>query len=173
MDTKVKKISLLIISAVLLFILAVTASAAVGEVAYGRKTDKAPNMDEIDDSWGEPSIYVTKDNPNAELVKYWQEFIDTCYYTTQGTGPNGRTTIVPEDSAFWMYFLYDDKNIYIGFSTHDEHITGGAGGEEEHRGDGIHMWLQPLADMTDPYGEDGCSDNMSAEDRNAAAQRAT
>ena len=46
-----KKISLLILLAVITVILAVAANAAVGEVAYGRKTDKAPNMDEIDDSW--------------------------------------------------------------------------------------------------------------------------
>ena len=166
-----RKISLIILIAALAMILAVAANAAVGEVAYARKTDKAPNMDEIDESWGEPSIYVTKDNPNAELVKYWQEFIDTCYYTTSGTGPNGRTTIVPEDSAFWMYFLYDEKNMYIGFRTHDEHITGGAGGEESHRGDGIHMWLQPLADMRDPYGEDGCSSDETPEEKAADASR--
>ena len=83
-----KKVITLIIALVLLTVMAVVASAAVGEVAYGRKVAQAPNMEEIDASWGEPSIYVTKNNPNATLVKYWQEFIDTCYYTTGGTGPN-------------------------------------------------------------------------------------
>ena len=162
-----KKVITLIIALVLLTVMAVVASAAVGEVAYGRKVAQAPNMEEIDASWGEPSIYVTKNNPNATLVKYWQEFIDTCYYTTGGTGPNGRTTIVPEDSDFWMYFLYDDKNIYVGFKTPDYHICGGAGGEEKHRGDGIHMWLQPLDAMADPYGACGRSADATTEQRQA------
>ncbi len=162
-----KKILTLTVAILLLMVMAVVASAAVGEVTYGRKVDKAPNMEEIDESWGEPSIYVTKDSPNATLVKYWQEFIDTCYYTTGGTGPNGRTTIVPEDSDFWMYFLYDDKNIYVGFRTPDYHICGGRGGEEKHRGDGIHMWLQPLEAMADPYESLGMSTSLTTEERRA------
>ena len=166
-----KKIMIFVIASVLLLVMTSAACAAVGEVCYGRKTSTAPNMEEIDDSWGEPSIYVTKNNPNAALVKYWQEFIDTCYYTTSGTGPNGRTTIVPEDSDFWMYFLYDEKNIYVAFKTPDYHICGGAGGEEKHRGDGIHMWLQPLETMSDPSRTCGMSADTTEEQADALSSQ--
>jgi len=129
-------------------ILAVSVNAAVGTVVYGYKTDTAPNLEEIDESWGEPCIYVDKNSPNTELHKYWTEEIDTCYYTTPGTGAAGRTTIQPEPSDFWMYVLYDRKNLYIGIKSPD---TEPSGGPEAHRGDGARIWLQPLDSMVDPY----------------------
>ena len=162
-----KKLLILLAAVSILVLLAVAANAAVGTVVYCMKTDKAPNLEEIDDSWGEPAIHVDKNSPNTDLVKYWQEFIDTCYYQTAGTGPNGRTTIVPEDSDFDMYCMYDDKNIYFAFWTPDYHITGGAGGEESHRGDGIHLWLQPLDTMKDPYSGNGLGRDFSSFDLEA------
>ncbi len=157
-----KKLAIILTLTVMAVIFAVAANAAVGTVVYGVKTDHAPNMEEIDDSWGEPAIYVTKDSPNSELAKYWTVWNDTAEGEHSGTGPQGRTTFEPEDSDFWMYFLYDDKNIYVAFKTPDYHI---AGSEEKHRGDGIHMWLQPLESMTDPYGSCGCSSDMTSDQR--------
>ena len=145
-----------------LLIMAVAANAAVGTVIYCMKTDKAPNMEEIDDSWGEPAIYVTKDSPNAELAKYWTQYNDTAENKHSGTGPQGRTTIEPEDSDFWLYTVYDDENIYLAFKTPDYHISGS---EEKHRGDGIHLWLQPLDMMTDVYGSCGHRAGMDSEER--------
>ena len=144
-----KKLITLILVAVLMIGFAVVADAAVGTVVYGYKTNEAPNMEEIDESWGEPVAYITKDSPNAELAKYWTVANDTCNGEHGGTGPNGRTTIEPEDSDFWLYVRYDNKYIYVGFKSPDYEICGS---ETKHRGDGIHLWLQPLDAMSDPTG---------------------
>jgi len=146
-----KKIITLLIMLALVIGLAVASNAAVGTVVYGYKTDKKPNMEVIDDSWGEPVIYVDKNSPNAELAKYWTHWNDTAEGEHEGTGPNGRTSIWPEDSDFWMYVLYDSKNFYFAFKSPDEYPLGCV---EPHRGDGIYLWLQPLETMTDPY--NGC-----------------
>ena len=160
-----KKFIIIALMSLLLVTLAISTTAAVGTVVYGTKTDHVPNMEEIDDTWGEPAIYVTKDSPNAELAKYWTVWNDTAEGEHSGTGPNGRTTFEPEDSDFWMYFLYDEKNFYIAFKTPDYHVSGS---ETKHRGDGIHLWLEPLEAMADPYNSCGRSKDSTSEDREAA-----
>jgi len=136
-----KKLITLILVAVLMIGFAVVANAAVGTVVKANKTDKAPNLEYIDESWGEPVIRVTPDSPNAELFKYWNEFNDTAMYSHEGTGPNGRTTIEPEDSSFDLFIRWDNKYLYIGVLSADYEICGSV---EAWRGDGVQMWIQPL-----------------------------
>lgn len=143
-----KKVLALAIIASITIIFTVSANAAVGTVVYCYKTDTQPNLEEIDESWGEPAIYVDKNSPNTELHKYWTEEMDTNYYKYSGTGVNGRTTIEPEPSDFWMYLLFDDKSIYVGIKSPDAEPCGAP---LAHRGDGARMWIQPLSDMADPY----------------------
>ena len=150
-----KKLITMITLLALVIGLAVAANAAVGTVVYGYKTDKAPNLDEIDDSWGEPAVYVSVDSPNAQRYKFWDEYEDTAGYEHGGTGPNGRTTIQPEPSDFWLYALYDSKNIYIGVKSPDVEPCGS---ETIHRGDGIHMWFEPMDVIIDPTASNGDPD---------------
>ncbi len=144
-----------------LLCLALSVEATVGTVIYGYKTDEKPNMEKIDETWGEPSIYITKDTPNAELHKYWSEKMDTGNFTHPGTGPNGRQAIEPEPSDFWLYATYDDKNIYIGIKSPDSEINGWG---ETHRGDGARIWLQPLALMKNPYSDYGLPSHLTEYD---------
>ena len=64
-----KKFIIIALMSLLLVTLAISTTAAVGTVVYGTKTDHVPNMEEIDDTWGEPAIYVTKDSPNADRME--------------------------------------------------------------------------------------------------------
>ena len=160
-----KKLLTFILAAALMISFAVIVSAAdtYGTVVYGYKVDEKPNMEEIDESWGEPVLYVDKNSPNTELAKYWTEWNDTAEGEHAGTGPDGRTSIEPEDSDFWLYICYDSKNIYFGFKSPDEYPLGCV---ELHRGDGIHMWLQPLETMEDPeHGACGRGSDTTEEDR--------
>ena len=156
-----KKILALVICFAMAIGFAVVANAAVGTVVYGYKVDKAPNIEEIDESWGEPAIYVTKDSPNAQSYKFWDEYEDTAGYEHGGTGPNGRTTIQPEPSDFWLYVCYTDKNLYIGIKSPDVEFSGS---ETVHRGDGVHMWLEPMDVVEDPTSGNGAPADAS-EDR--------
>ena len=133
-----KKLVILMFTLSALFCFALTVNATVGTVIYGYKTDEAPNMEKIDESWGEPVIYVTKDSPNSELHKYWNEKMDTNNFSHP---PTSRQHIEPEPSDFWLYVTYDSKNIYIGLKSPDMEISGSP---ESHRGDGARVWLQPL-----------------------------
>ena len=143
-----KKLITLSILIALTACLTLAVNAAVGTVVYGHKTDEKPNMEYIDESWGEPVIYVDKDSPNTELAKYWTVANDTCNGEHAGTGPNGRTSIEPEPSDFWMYVLYDSKYIYLAFKSPDEFPLGC---DFPSSGDGMYLWLQPLETMTDPH----------------------
>jgi len=140
-----KKLITLILVAVLMISFAVVANAAVGTVVKANKVDKAPNLDEIDESWGEPVITVTSDTPSAELYKYWNEYRDTAGYEHEGTGPNGRQSIQPENNPFDLYVCWDDKYIYVGITSPDHEICGSV---EAWRGDGVQFWLQPLEALT-------------------------
>ena len=139
-----KKIITLILVAVLMISFAVVANAAVGTVVKAQKVDSAPNMEEIDESWGEPVITVTSSSPNTQLFKYWNEFNDTAMYSHEGTGPNGRQTIEPEDNPFDLYVCWDNKYLYVGVLSPDYEICGSV---EPWRGDGVMMWVQPLDTM--------------------------
>jgi len=152
---KLITLSLLISS---LLCLALSVEATVGTVIYGYKTDEKPNMEKIDETWGEPSIYITKDTPNAELHKYWSEKIDTCNFSQPGTS---RQLIEPEPSDFWLYVTYDDKNIYFGIKSPDTEISGSG---EVHRGDGARIWLQPLELMKNPYSDYGLPSHLTEYD---------
>ena len=141
-----KKLITLILVAVLMISFAVVANAAVGTVVKANKVDSAPNMEEIDESWGEPAITVTSSSPNTQLFKYWNEFNDTAMYSHEGTGPNGRQTIEPEDNPFDLYVCWDNKYLYVGVLSPDYEICGSV---EPWRGDGVMMWVQPLDTMVE------------------------
>ena len=136
-----KRLITLTLVAVFMIVFAVAANAAVGTVVKANKVESAPNLEYIDESWGDPVITVTPDTYNAELYKYWNEFNDTGMYGHQGTGPNGRQTIEPEDNPFDLYICWDNKYIYIGILSPEYEICG-------HNvawcGDGVQIWLQPL-----------------------------
>jgi len=162
-----KKLVTLILVIAMMIGFAVVANAleTYGTVVYGYKVDKAPNMEMIDESWGEPVLYVDKNSPNTELAKYWTVWNDTAEGEHAGTGPEGRTSIEPEDSDFWLYICYDSKYIYFGFKSPDEFPYGCV---ELHRGDGIHMWLQPIETMKDPaHGACGRGSDTTEEERKA------
>lgn len=156
-----KKIFALSLLTVLIFVFAIAANAAVGTVVYGYKTNEVPNLEIIDETWGEPSIYVDKNSPNTELHKYWTEEIDTSYYAHGGTGPNGRQNINPEESDFWMYILYDDTNLYVAVKSPDVLPSGC---DSLHRGDGVHLYIQPLSEMANPYNDYGMADGLTEYD---------
>ena len=68
-----KKIFAVLLFAAMMIGLAVAANASVGTVVYANKTDKAPNLEEIDASWGEPAIVLSKNSDNTELYTYINE----------------------------------------------------------------------------------------------------
>ena len=133
-----KKLITLILTATLMICFAVAANAAVGEVIKAYKVEKAPNLEEIDESWGEPAITVTADTPSAELFKYWNEFNDTAMYTHAGTGPNGRQSIEPENNPFDLYICWDNKYLYVGVLSPDYEICGAVAAW---CGDGVQIWV--------------------------------
>ncbi|MBQ7599600.1 MAG: S-layer homology domain-containing protein, partial [Clostridia bacterium] len=147
-------------ASVMAVILAVSSCAAVGTVIYAFRTDEAPNMDEIDSSWGEPAVHVTKDSPNAELVKFWPVHLKS------GNDTSERLAIEPEDSEFDLYALYDGKYLYAAIRSPDGHIHGGHIGDP-HRGDGIHLWIQTLDSMEDPYGPCGQHKGLTEDERHS------
>jgi hypothetical protein len=153
-----KRLLTAVLSVLVTAVFAVSVSAAVGTVIYGLKTDKGPNMDEIDGTWGEPAIHVTKDSPNTELVKFWP------VHTTPEADAMGRLAIEPEDSQFDLYVLYDSRYLYVAVRSPDEHISGGLIGNP-HRGDGIHLWIQVLETMEDPYGPVGQHKGLTESER--------
>jgi len=136
-----KKLITLILVAVLMISFAVVANAAVGTVVKANKVDKAPNLEEIDESWGDPAISVTPDSYNAELYKYWNEYRDTAGYGHSGTGPDGRQSVEPEDCPFDLYLCWDDKYLYVGILSPDYEVCGA---DAAWVGDGVQIWVQPL-----------------------------
>ena len=73
-----KKLLTLIMVAVLMISFAVVANAAFGTVVEAQKVAKAPNLEEIDESWGDPVVTgITSATPNTWLWKYWNEWADT------------------------------------------------------------------------------------------------
>jgi len=143
-----KKLLTLIIAAAMMIGIAVAANAAFGVVVEGHKVDSKPNMEYIDESWGEPvASNITSATENTWLWRYWNEYIDTCYYTGNGTGPNGRVTCEPEDWPIDLYIVWDNKYLYVAFDVVDYSISGDP---NRHRGDGIHLWVEPAEVIKDP-----------------------
>ena len=136
-----KKILTIVLVAVLMISFAVVANAAVGTVVKANKVDKAPNLELIDESWGEPVISVTADTPNTELYKYWNWYRDTNDGAHSG---KGRQAIEPENTPFDLYVCWDNKYIYVGVLSPDVEICGHVA---QWAGDGVQLWLQPLATL--------------------------
>ncbi|MBQ7599448.1 MAG: hypothetical protein IJU57_02110, partial [Clostridia bacterium] len=128
-----KKFLTIMLAAVLLAAFAIAVNAAVGTVIYAPKTSAKPNMEEIDASWGEPAIHVTKDTENANLTRYWDMYPNHTYSFVKG-----------EEVEFDLYVLWTDKNLYIGMKSKDNDITGAS---QTDCGDGMEFWLQPLDAM--------------------------
>ena len=143
-----KKLITLIIAAAMMIGFAVAANAAFGTVVEAHKVDEKPNMEYIDESWGEPvASNITSATENTWMWRYWNEYVDTCYYTGAGTGANGRVTCEPEDYPIDLYMCWDNKYLYVAFDVVDYSISGNV---NRHRGDGIHLWVEPAEIIADP-----------------------
>ena len=143
-----KKFLTLIIAAAMMIGFAVAANAAFGIVVEANKVDEKPNMEYIDESWGEPvATNITSATENTWLWRYWNEYVDTCYYTNTGTGTDGRVTCEPEDLPIDLYICWDNKYLYVAFDVEDHSISGNV---NRHRGDGIHLWVEPAEVIADP-----------------------
>ena len=147
-----KKLIILITGIIFILILAVSVSASFGVIVEAQKTDKQPNLEHIDSSWGNPVISgITSESENVYM---WQ-FYATDYEDKamgdgighMGTGPEGRPSWLPEDSPIDLYMLWDEQYFYFAFKTKDYDIKGYASAQ---RGDGAHLWLQPANTVTDP-----------------------
>ena len=154
-----KKILPLIALVLMMICLTVAANAAFGVVVEANKVDEKPNMEEIDESWGEPVLAgITSASENTYLWKYWNETIDTCYGEGPGTGPNGRVTCEPEDLPIDLYLCWDSKYLYFAIDAEDESISGNT---NRHRGDGVQLWVQPAEIANPTVGpEDNGADDM-------------
>ena len=154
-----KKILPLIALVLMMICLTVAANAAFGVVVEANKVDEKPNMEEIDESWGEPVLAgITSASENTYLWKYWNETIDTCYGEGPGTGPNGRVTCEPEDLPIDLYLCWDSKYLYFAIDVQDESISGNT---NRHRGDGVQLWVQPAEIANPTVGpEDNGADDM-------------
>ncbi|MBQ7600478.1 MAG: S-layer homology domain-containing protein, partial [Clostridia bacterium] len=133
-------------------ILAASANAAFGVVVEAERTYTQPNMEYIDESWGDPVISnITSASENVYL---WQ-FYATDYEDkamgdgvgTAGTGPNGRPSWKPEDNPIDLYMRWDDTYFYFAFRTKDYDLNGYPSAQ---RGDGCHFWIQPADSVDDP-----------------------
>ena len=101
----------------------IAANAAVGTVVYATKVEKAPNLEAIDDSWGDPSIVVNSKSPNTELYNYWtteNKYVKNVWDMYISGGYN----FAPEDYDVELYYHWDNKYLYFGLKTEDHAITG-------------------------------------------------
>ncbi|MBR5253319.1 MAG: hypothetical protein IKV39_05530 [Clostridia bacterium] len=143
-----KKILPFIVAAVMMICLTIAANAAFGVVVEAQKVDEKPNMEYIDESWGEPvATNITSASENTWVWKYWNEWADTAQYEHGGTGPNGRTSCYPEDLPMNLYLCWDSKYLYFALDAEDESISGDP---LLHRGDGVQLWVQPAVTVEDP-----------------------
>ena len=155
-----KKFVTLIIVISVIAMMAVAVNAAFGVVVEAQKVDKQPNLEEIDESWGDPVLTgITSASENTYLWKYWTAYqIDFRYnnptapdYIRYGDSPPpGIENVVPEDNPMDLYMCWDDKFFYFGVATYDYEV---AGWVNKHRGDGIQLQFQPIETVDDPtYG---------------------
>ncbi|MBQ7599731.1 MAG: hypothetical protein IJU57_03550, partial [Clostridia bacterium] len=149
-----KKVIAILICAVVLAALAVVASATVGTVVYATRTEKAPNLEEIDDSWGDPAIIINKNSPNTQLYDYVNG--SNLRLINEETGDYESTYkdykdkgIKAEDHDVELYYRWDDKFLYFGMKTLDDVYCGWTNPWE---GDGVQMWLMPM-DFLSTYGD--------------------
>ena len=155
-----KKLTVFAICAVILVTLATAVSAAFGTVVEAKKAETAPNLKFIDETWGEPvATGITSKTENTYLWHYWSEWADTAMHSHSGTGPNGRTTFYVEDEPMDLYMLWDDDYFYFALKATDYEIVGNP---SLYRGDGVHLWLEPAADVSDP--KEGVNNNQQAYD---------
>jgi len=127
--------------------LAVAANAAFGVVVEANKVDEKPNMEYIDESWGEPvAANITSATENTWLWDYWNEVTDQGYGYME-RGAKGRDICFPEDNPIDLYIVWDNKYLYVAFDVVDYSISGNA---DRHRGDGIHLWVEPAEVVKDP-----------------------
>ena len=142
-----KKFLAFLLIVTLAFAMIVPISAAEGDdddVLYQRilkalKTDKAPNLEEIDESWGDSLIYVVESMPDAKLVTYWNGKIYPQY---------NNPDIVPESCEFDFYCRWDAKYLYLGVKSPDVEPSGWV---EPWCGDGVQMWIKYRNAVEDPY----------------------
>ena len=141
-----KKLLTILMVAVLMISFAVVANAAVGTVVNATKVDEAPNMEEytlfIDESWGEPAIIITEDTPNSALYKFFQDDNPNVMSAYWRENREKLMLIEPEGGPMELYFLWDNKYLYIGVKTPDENPCGAS--TQTWHGDGVQFWLQPL-----------------------------
>ena len=142
-----KKLLTLVLAITMMIGIAVAANAAFGVVVEGWKVDEKPNMELIDESWGEPvAANITSATENTWLWDYWNEITDQGYgYMDRGA--KGRDICEPEDYPIDLYICWDDKYLYVAFDVVDYSISGNA---DRHRGDGIHLWVEPAEVVKDP-----------------------
>ncbi len=137
-----KKISVIVLVLAVMMMLTLVASAAVGTVVNATKTDKAPNMEAIDDSWGQPAIVINSSSPNTELYDYYSEKSISANLLTRGEYDVGIATgVKPENYDVELYYLWDGKYLYFGMKTKDDVL---AGHSDPWEGDGFQMWIQPM-----------------------------
>jgi hypothetical protein len=140
-----RKVTFTAIVIAVIMLLALSASAAVGTVVYASKTDTAPNLEQIDSSWGEPAIVINSKSPNTELYRWWNEGnrylhgskLPDLWTRYSDSGMN----LEVEDYDVELYYLWDSKYLYFGLKTED-HVYAGAKWPWE--GDGVQMWVQPF-----------------------------
>jgi len=143
-----KKLLTILVVAAMMITFAVTANAAFGTVVEAQKVATTPNLNVIDASWGDPvATNVTSATENTYLWHYWSTWADKTSFTSEGTGPNGRTSFVVEDNPFDIYMCWDDNYFYFGVVAEDYDIRGYGLG---HHGDGIQLWFQPADSVDDP-----------------------
>ena len=146
-----KKALSLILAAVLLFSCVIIVSAdeePYHRILYSLKTDKAPNLEKIDESWGEPLIHVTNDLPEAKLYRYWEDHNKNIGADVWTMYVSSGEPILPDDSDFYFYARWDSKYLYLGFRSPDDTPSGCV---NEWSGDGIQMWIKHRNGIEDPY----------------------
>ena len=142
-----KKMLVAVIAVVLLAVFAVAANAAVGTVVYATKVESAPNLNEIDDSWGSPAIVINSKSPNTELFRFWTEENRVLTANEWSRYVNSGMSFEPEDYDVELYYLWDSKYLYVAMKTKDLTFCGHSNGWD---GDGIQFWLQPLEGVANP-----------------------
>ncbi len=150
-----KKVITVLLCAVMLIGFAIAVNAEVGTVVYANRTEKAPNLEEVDDSWGEPSIILNKNSANTQLYDYLNETNPRLINAETGKHESSWNDykdkgIKAEDHDVELYYLWDDKYLYFGMKTLDDVYCGWANPWE---GDGVQMWLMPMdaIDMMNGY----------------------
>ena len=148
-----KKLIAIILTALFVISCVVVVQAGDWDEPYHRilyipKADTTPNLEKIDDTWGEPLIHVTADLPDAVLFKYWQQTNPSIGISVWDSYIKKGRLIDPEPADFWFYCRWDEKNIYLAFYSPEEETSGWI---DPWCGDGIQMWIKHRNGVEDPY----------------------